>query len=299
VRSLLSLSEGAETTLEANPESIDPDKLDAYRRAGINRISIGVQSFDRGVLQKLGRRHSPERAEQAVREAAGVFENVAVDLIYGARRSTTMTARVDAERVAKLPVVHVSAYALTLDREVLAEEVPLARMRAQGRLELPNDAETLQQARAIRGVLRRAGFRRYEISNFARFGAESKHNALYWAGESYLGLGAGAFGCRHSGASAIRYSNHRAPERWLADLEAGALPVAEEDRLNWAQIRNEKVMLGLRTARGIDLEYLPERLFTEVEQMVKAGLARRSGGRLVLTTRGWDVHSAVSERLFE
>ena len=186
---------GAEVTIEVNPESCDRGRLRALRAAGVNRVSVGVQSFDPGVLAKLGRRHGPEAAERAIRAAADEVGNASVDLIYGARRSTVAIARADATRAVAAGAVHVSAYQLTLDPEVLAEEVPLARIRREGRLPLPSDDDAARQGAAIRAALRRAGLRRYEISNFARPGRESVHNRLYWEGESYLGLGAGAYGC--------------------------------------------------------------------------------------------------------
>jgi oxygen-independent coproporphyrinogen-3 oxidase len=295
----LGLPEAAEVTLEANPESVDPGRLAAWRRAGVNRLSIGVQSFDPAVLHKLGRRHGPESAERAVREAVRAFENVSVDLIYGARRSTVAIARADAERLASLGVSHVSAYALTLEAEVLAEEVPLARLRRLGRLSFPGEAETLAQARAIRGALARAGFRRYEISNFARPGFASAHNQIYWSGESYLGVGVGAYGCLHGDSGAVRWGNHRTPAEWFSAVEAGHLPTAEEERLEPRQVRNERRMLALRTARGLDLALLPAGRAPEVAALQRAGLARRLAARLVLTARGLDLHSSVAERLFE
>ncbi len=294
----LGLPPGAEVTLEANPESCEPPRLAAYRAAGVNRLSLGVQSFDRGVLAKLGRRHGPEVAERALRAAAEAFANVSVDLIYGARRSTVETARSDASRAAALGATHVSAYALTLDPEVLAEEVPLARMRRQGRLPLPSEDETVAQASAIRGVLRRAGFRRYEISNFARPGCASAHNRLYWEGESYLGVGAGAWGCLHGEGGACRWGNLRDPAAWLAAVEAGRLPTAEEDRLGGREVANERMMLALRTSRGLPEPLVPPARRGEVVALVSAGLASRRRGRLVLTARGLDLHSAVAERLF-
>src|SRR5512133_1450790 len=168
VRRRLALPPSAEVTIEANPESTDRARLRAWRAAGVNRVSVGVQSFDPAVLAKLGRRHGPDAAEQAIREAAEELGNVSVDLIYGARRSSPATARSDAERAARAGATHVSAYALTVDREALAEEVPFARMFREGRLSLPSDEETTAQGAAIRAALRRAGLRRYEISNFAR-----------------------------------------------------------------------------------------------------------------------------------
>jgi putative oxygen-independent coproporphyrinogen III oxidase len=293
------LPAGAEVTLEVNPESCDRDRLRAWRAAGVNRISVGVQSFDPGVLAKLGRRHGPELAERAVREAADEFGNVSVDLIYAARRSTVEIARADAARAVAAGAVHVSAYALTLDPEVMAEEVPLARMRREGRLPLPDDDASAAQATALRAALRRGGLRRYEISNFSRPGRESVHNRLYWEHESYLGLGAGAFGCLRGEESSVRYGNLRDAGAWLHAVEAGALPTAEEDRISPGADRNERLMLALRTTGGAPEGWLSPGQAREVAALVRHRLAVRRAGRLVLTSRGMDLHSAVSERLFE
>lgn len=298
-RQRLGLGPGAEVTLEANPESAEEERLGAYRAAGVNRFSIGVQSFDRLVLAKLGRQHGAPAAERAIRAAAATGAAVAVDLIYGGRRSTPESARRDAERLAALPVSHVSAYALTLDGSLLAEEVPLSRLLARGRISLPSEAETLAQARAIRAALRRAGFRRYEISNYARPGCESVHNRLYWQAESYLGVGAGATGCLHGPAGALRWENHRAVEPWLADLDAGRLPAASEERLGPAELGRERVLLSLRTAEGLAEEEIPPARRGEIPALLRARLAVRRAGRLVLTSRGMDLHSAVAERLVE
>jgi putative oxygen-independent coproporphyrinogen III oxidase len=300
----LGLPPGAEVTLEANPESVTPARAAAWRRAGVSRLSIGVQSFDAGVLRKLGRRHGPEAAERAVRDAAREVPNVSVDLIYGARRSSVATARSDAARAASLPVTHVSAYALTLDADVLAEDVPFARLARSGKLRFPSDEEALAQAEAVRDALEPAGLRRYEVSNFARPGFESRHNLLYWRSESYLGVGAGAVGCLHGDGGperpvAVRWTNHREVEAWFAAVDAGALPTAEEERLGPAEVRNERIMLALRTAGGIEAATLSPAQAAEAERLVGAGLAAMRRGRLALTRRGLDVHSAVAERLFE
>jgi oxygen-independent coproporphyrinogen-3 oxidase len=282
-----------------NPESCDHGRLRAWRDAGVNRVSVGAQSLDPGVLAKLGRRHSPEGAERAIRAAADVIGNASVDLIYGARRSTAEIARADASRAVGAGAVHVSAYQLTLDPEVLAEEVPLARMRRQGRLPLPDDDDAARQGAAIRAALRRLGLRRYEISNFARPGRESVHNRLYWDGESYLGLGAGAYGCLRSEAGAVRYGNVRDARAFADAALAARLPTAEEDRVEPGAARNERLMLALRTTRGAELAALSPAQAREAGEAVRRRLAVRRAGRLVLTSRGMDLHSALSERLFE
>ena len=299
IRNRVALPPDAEVTIEANPESCDAGRLRAWRDAGVNRVSIGVQSFDPGVLAKLGRRHGPEEAERAIRAAAAIVGNVSVDLIHGGRRSSPGIAAADAACAVAAGAVHVSAYALTLDPEVLAEEVPLARLARSGRVAFPDAEEVGRQGAAIRAALRRAGLRRYEVSNFARPGFESVHNGLYWAGESYLGLGAGAYGCLHHADGATRYGNLRDAEAWLAAVEAGRLPVAEEDRIGRAAERNEQVMLALRTTAGVALEGIGPARRPEVDALVRHRFAVRRGGRLVLTSRGMDLHSSISERLFE
>ncbi|HET8723525.1 MAG TPA: radical SAM family heme chaperone HemW [Anaeromyxobacteraceae bacterium] len=295
----LGLRPGAEVTLEANPESADAARAAAWKAAGVTRVSIGVQSFDRDVLRKLGRRHGPEDAERAIREVAGVIPNVSVDLIQGGRRSSEGTALADAERVASLPVAHVSAYALTLDADVLAEDVPLARLARAGRLTFPGEEEVASQGRAVAGVLARAGFRRYEISNFARPGMESRHNLLYWRSEDYLGAGAGAVGCVRWPGGGRRWTNHREVGPWLAAVEAGALPDASEEPLGPAELASERVLLALRTAEGLPLAELPARTEREVEALVSNGLATVEGGRLRLSAAGMDLHSAVVARLIQ
>jgi putative oxygen-independent coproporphyrinogen III oxidase len=299
LRDRLRLGADAEITVEANPESTRAEALRAWQAAGVNRVSIGVQSFDPAVLAKLGRQHGPDAAERAIRLAVERVGNVSVDLIYAARRSSVAIARADAERAVAAGAAHVSAYALTVDAAVLAEEVPFVRLARAGRLPLPPPEDAVAQARAIRGALRRAGLRRYEISNFARPGRESAHNRLYWEGESYLGLGAGAVGCFPAGEGAVRYANHRDPNRWLEDVEAGRSPTADEDRIDARAARNERVMLGLRTVDGVPLATLSERQRAEVPALAHGRLGVVRGGRLALTSRGMDVHSAVSERLFE
>jgi putative oxygen-independent coproporphyrinogen III oxidase len=295
-----------EVTIEANPESCDRARLQAWREAGVNRVSIGVQSFDPGVLAQLGRRHDGEAAGRAIAAAAAVIPNVSVDLIYAGRRSSPASAAADARRAVACGAVHVSAYALTLDAEVLAEEVPLARARRSGRLAFPGDEEAVAQARVIAAALRRAGLHRYEVSNFARPGLESVHNRLYWAGESYLGLGAGAAGCRRgpddslpAGAAAVRWQNLRDAGAWLDAVEAGRSPTGEEDRISPAADRNERLMLGLRTRDGVPLEGLTPPQRREVAELLRRRLAVTRGGRLVLTSRGLLLESAVAERLFE
>lgn len=305
VRARFPLPAGAEVTLEVNPESQDRGRLRAWREAGVNRLSIGAQSFDRAVLAKLGRRHDPDAARRVIRDAADALGNASVDLIYAGRRSSPAVAAADARAAVDAGAVHVSAYALTLDPAVLAEEVPLARLADRqaraGRVDFPGDEEAVAQAEAVRAALRRAGLRRYEISNFARPGFESVHNRLYWRGESYVGLGAGAYGFLRGapGEGGVRYGNLRDAGAWRAAVEEGRLPTAEEDRIGAGALANEGLMLALRTREGAPSGGLSAAQAREAAELVRHRLAVRRGDRLVLTGRGLALHSAVAERLFD
>jgi len=303
--SALTLSPRAEITLEANPGASDAERFAGYRRAGVNRLSIGVQSFQPETLAFLGRAHDAAMAEAAFGAArhAG-FENVSLDFIYGVPGQTIATAKADAERAVRLGPDHLSAYALTLEPEALAEEVPLAKQLARGEVVLPAEDQVVAMQRAVQDVYASAGLQRYEISNYARPGFHSRHNALYWTGGEYLAVGAGATGFVRAQGGGVRYSNHRSAERYFLDVEAGRVPEANREPLGSAELFAERLAMGLRLAQGIDLAGvcsafgLPtEARQAEADKMVKRGLARWEGPRLSLTPEGADLHSAVSAAL--
>lgn len=301
-----SLASGLEVTLEANPGASDAARFADYRRAGINRLSIGVQSFEPELLRALGRAHDAAEAERAFRAARrGGFENVSMDFIYGVQGQTVAQAERDAKRAVGLEPEHLSAYALTLDRESLAEEVPLARQLARGEVTLPSDEDTVAMARAIRDVYAVSGLSRYEISNYARPGFHSRHNSLYWTGGEYLALGVGATGfLLESPRAGRRYANVRSAEQYLAAVEAGRMPEASSERLGPKELFEERLAMGLRLSTGVDVEAVcgaygfparPRR--EEIDRLVAKGLAAREGGRVKLTEAGADLHSAIAARL--
>lgn len=299
---------GAEITLEANPGASDARRFGAYRALGVNRLSIGVQSFEPRTLAALGRRHTGTDAVRAYASArqAG-FSNVTLDLIYGAPGQTAAQARDDASRAAALGPEHLSAYALTL--EGLAEEVPLARAVRAGRVAVPGPDDAAEIGEAVRAVLVAAGYRRYEISNFARPGFESRHNLGYWQGDEYLGLGTGACGFLYRDPArpalgGVRYGNLRQPEVYLARTGAGALPEDWREDLAAATLAQERVFLGLRLVDGLDLEAACVELGVDstgydgpAAELERAGLARRIDRRLALTDRGLDLHTEAAVRL--
>jgi oxygen-independent coproporphyrinogen-3 oxidase len=295
-----------EVTLEANPGAADESRFAAYRHSGVNRLSIGAQSFQPEVLKMLGRAHGPEevgRAVQAGRKAG--FENISIDLIYGAPGHTPVRVRDDARRAVDLGTDHLSAYALTLVH--LAEEVPMARDRALGRIIVPDDDAQAGMGEIVREELRAGGFVRYEISNYARPAREARHNLLYWRGGPYLALGVGASGFARAedGRSGVRYSNKRAPEFYLADIDNGLRPEKEREEVGMRDIFLERLFTGLRLVEGLDLAALDALCGTNASTRHAARLTRLSadgflrwdGRRVALTDRGLDMHTAIATDL--
>ncbi|MBL8951273.1 MAG: radical SAM family heme chaperone HemW [Myxococcaceae bacterium] len=285
----LSLEGGAEITLEANPGAADASRFRDYRAAGVNRLSIGVQSFQASTLAALGRAHDGDAAEAAFRAArAAGFDNVSLDFIYGVHGQTLDQVVSDAARAASLEPEHLSAYALTLEKEALAEEVPLAKQLSRGEVTLPPDDAVIAMQRAVAAEYARVGLQRYEISNYAKPGFHSRHNAAYWTGGEYLALGSGATGRIGN----VRWQNHRSAERYLADVEAGRLPEANREPLDDQTLAAERVAMGLRLVSGIRLAGPAD----ELGRLERAGLVTL-GERVRLTDRGFDVHSSVAAAL--
>lgn len=301
LRGAYGLLPGCEVTLEANPGAADEARFAGYLEAGINRLSIGVQSFDAATLSKLGRGHDGDGARRAFRAArAAGFTNVSMDFIYGVQGQALAQVRADVEAAVALAPEHLSAYALTLDAESLAEEVPLAKQLARGEVQLPPDEEVVAMQRVVRDGFRAAGLERYEISNYARPGFHSRHNSAYWTGGDWLALGVGATGS----LGQLRYANQRSAERYLVEVEAGRLPEKSREALTDVERFEERVAMGLRLTTGVRLEHLCQTSGQPwgpreavVARLVAEGLAVVDAGRVRLTDAGFDVHSAIAARL--
>ncbi|MGZ6080505.1 MAG: radical SAM family heme chaperone HemW [Myxococcaceae bacterium] len=303
VQGALPVSPAAEVSLEANPEVADAARLAGYRAAGVNRLSLGIQSFDAGVLATLGRSHSPLEAESAFHAArAAGFENVSVDLILGVPGQSLGQSVADARRTAALGPEHASSYVLTVEREHLGAETVFSRRLRQGRLALPDEGAVVEMMDAVGEVLGGAGLARYEISSHAMPGRHSRHNALYWTGGESLAVGAGAVGFHASGTGGVRTTNLRSTPRWLEAVEAGRLPDEERETLDAVALYEERLLLGLRLRSGLDLFALwarsgvtPRR--TELEALIRDGFLEPVDQRFRLTTRGAHVHQELSARL--
>ena len=271
---------GAEVTVECNPEDADDAHLGAYRRAGVTRVSFGLQSTHAHVLAGLGRRRVPHAAEAvSAAVAAAGFTTWNLDLIFGAATESDGDWAATLERVLGLahPPPHVSAYGLTVE-----PGTPLARDAARHPDE---DAQARRYERTER-VLAAAGYAWEELSNWARPGHECRHNHLYWEQGDYAGIGSAA----HSHRAGVRWWNVRTPERYVDAVGAGRAPEAGREELTAGQREFEALSLSLRTPRGVPWHRLerPEEL---------EGLVERQGSRAVLTVRGRLLANEVSARI--
>ena len=265
----------AEVTIEANPDTIDAAKLAGLREAGYTRLSMGAQSFDQGVLDSLERLHQPasvRRAFAAARTAG--YTNVNLDLIYGANGETLASWRRTLEETITLRPEHVSAYALTIE-----PATPLGRKVQAGLVPGPEPDLQADMFDLACELLSDAGYRHYEVSNWAFSGFECKHNLGYWRKQPYLGLGSGA----HSYRDARRWWNLRPPTEYLDMVEHGLRPVGGEERLTLQDERLEEIFLKLRILEGVPVTSVAGDV---ASAFLQQGLLRRRNGHLVPTERG-------------
>lgn len=268
-----------EWTAEANPESFTSEVAETWRRAGVNRVSLGVQTFHAPALRWMGRLHGPDGAEQAVRIArrAGL-EDVSVDLIFALPEHLGRSWSDDLDRALALDVPHVSLYGLGVE-----SGTPLGRAVSEGR-EPPVDEERYRdEFLEAAARLTAAGYEHYEVSNFARPGHASRHNAVYWDGRPYLGLGNGA----HSYAHPIRRWNVRDWGAYRSRLLVGAPPEESRERIDEEARALERVWLALRTSQGLPLAELGAAARSRAEAWARNGRAVLVDGRLRLTAEGW------------
>ena len=303
VRGAFDIDAVAEVTLEVNPSSSSPHRARAWRAAGFNRVSVGVQSTHADILGFLGRVHDADRAIAALREVreAG-FDNVSADLIYGvpglddARWEETLLRVIDASPD------HVSCYELTIENGT-----PLHRSVAEGRVRVADAEMALCQHRIAVDVLASAGYSQYEVSNFARNGRQCAHNMVYWRNGHYVAAGVGAhghlpaalapaFGLEPSdGALAFRYEHGRDVTAYVADRARDPLSVSNVEWVDAGMRNEESIMLGLRLSEGVRLER--DGALSEARELAAAGFLELDGARAMVTPRGEDVLNQVALRL--
>lgn len=293
-----------ETTLELNPSTLERERLPGFREAGINRLSVGVQSFDDTTLKRLGRAHRADEVHLTLAAARSAgFEVLSLDLIFAAPGQDLERCERDLEQTIAFGPEHVSAYELTLE-----PGTPFAAAAARGRLALPDEDAALAMLDRAEQRLRDAGYERYEISSYARPGFAAVHNRRYWERRPVLGLGMGAFSTDPASAAApygTRRANTRDLRSYLERVGAGASPEAQPpERLDVATARGEAAFLALREARGLEAAAFarefgaPPRGFwpDAIESLTGQGLLRESPqGDLCLSARGRRLADSVFE----
>ncbi|HUG84718.1 MAG TPA: radical SAM family heme chaperone HemW, partial [Euzebya sp.] len=290
VRAAFPVAPDAEWTVEANPETVTVEMAQGLAEAGVNRISLGAQSFDDRVLQTLGRWHDPASVATAVHRLrdAGVA-HLSLDLIYGTPGETDESWRRSLDRVLDLGVEHVSAYALTVE-----PNTPYAaRVRRQPALEPDEDVQAARMALAEER-LAAAGLRRYEVSNWAVPGRESRHNLTYWRGGDWLAFGSGA----HGAWQGRRWWLVRDPAKYARMVASGNEPLGGEEHVDADAVRLERLMMGLRLVEGVPRAEVQPLDPATVARLIAGGLLTpRDGDRLALTPAGMPLAGAVIRQL--
>jgi putative oxygen-independent coproporphyrinogen III oxidase len=283
------LEAGAEVTVEANPETVTVEYMQALAEAGVNRVSMGAQSFAPHVLEFLGRRHTADRPLEAVGavRAAGI-DRVSLDLIYGAPGETDADWEHSLRTAVDAGLDHISAYALTVE----ANTQYAAMVKADPGLAPDEDvqADRMEVASELLGA---AGLDRYEVSNWARPGHESRHNLVYWRGGDWLGIGAGA----HGHWRGRRTWQVRAPQRWVELVEAGEEPLGGAELLTAEQQREERLLMGLRIREGVARAEVEPIAEGAAAALVAQGLIADDGERIRVTDEGRALTGAIILRL--
>jgi len=272
--------EGAEVTVECNPDDVDAEMIDVYAGVGVNRLSIGVQSMVPHVLASLGRTHDPRNVANAVRFARdGGVDNLNLDIIYGVHGESVDDWRRTVEGVLELDPSHVSAYGLTVEGGTPLADDPSRH---------PDDDVQAEMYEVADDLLAAAGLANYEVSNWARPGNECRHNRIYWSQGDYVGFGSAA----HSHRQGRRWWNVRTPDRFIELIEAGESAESSAEVLDEEQRRLEGLQLAIRMREGVS-----RGSFSDDDLRMLEGLLTESGDRLVLTRRGRLMANEVSVRL--
>lgn len=286
VQETFRLPAGAEFTVEANPESASAEKFAVMRNYGVNRLSMGVQSFNNRILKKIGRIHTAEQVFQCVEDARDAgFENISIDLIFRLPTQTLADFQDSLRQALSLDLPHYSIYALILENKTI-----FYNLMRKGKLPLPSEDEEADMYALAMETMAQAGREQYEISNYAKPGFQSRHNLTYWQNGSYFGFGAGA----HGYMAGSRYNNHGPIQHYLEPLRQGESPIFHQSELTQKEKVEEELMLGMRTMSGVDRQVFArkygialEELYGGVISSLQAeGLVSWKGERLTLTRKG-------------
>ena len=242
-----SVATDVEVTLEANPSSVEARRFQGYRRAGVNRVSLGVQALDDAALKELGRLHNAQEALAAVAVARSIFARYSFDLIYARPRQTPQAWAAELKRAIAEAAEHLSLYQLTIE-----PDTPFAALRAAGKLAIPDDETARALYDTTQEICAAAGLPAYEVSNHARPSAECRHNLVYWRAHEYAGIGPGAHGRLDIGGRRHATVKEKRPEAWLMRVEALGHGLLGDEVLTSEERADEFLLMGLRLAVGID-----------------------------------------------
>ena len=292
---VMDLSEVEEITIEANPGDLDPDKIAVLKDSQVNRVSLGVQTFDNKMLKKIGRSHQEQDIYDNIRhlKQAG-FDNISIDLIYALPGQSMDQVKENVAKAIDLDIPHMSLYSLILENHT----VFMNRMR-RGKLPLPKEELEAEMFEYIIEELEKAGFEHYEISNFSKPGFESRHNLVYWDNAEYYGLGAGASGY----VDGIRYKNHGPIRHYIEAVEAGKARITEE-HLTLEEKMEEELFLGLRKKTGVSKARFEEKFGVSFDQrygqvvasLTEQGLLVPDDKQVRMTKRGLFLGDTVAEK---
>lgn len=282
-------SNNMEITLEANPTSVEASRFRGYAAAGVNRVSIGVQSLRDNDLRALGRLHSADDAKRAVHTARDVFPRVSFDLIYGRQHQTLFDWENELGEALSLQPDHISLYQLTIE-DGTAFGDRFARGRLQG---LPDEDLSADMFEITQDLTNDAGLFSYEISNHARPGEESLHNLIYWRSGDWVGLGPGAHGRVTLPEVRLATEAHKYPGKWLAAVENESDGDCIREAISERDVLEERLIMGLRLSEGVSLKFIPEILFLKINDLINSGYLEIVEKRLRTTRSGRPLLNSV------
>ncbi|MEM9277289.1 MAG: radical SAM family heme chaperone HemW [Pseudomonadota bacterium] len=289
-----SVADNVEITLEANPSSVDASRFAGYHAAGVNRVSLGVQSLDDEQLKFLGRLHNAEEARRAIETARAHFPRMSFDMIYARPEQTAASWEKELLKAIDLAADHLSLYQLTVE-----QGTPFFDLHERGKFEIPNEDRAAELYELTQDIVTDAGFETYEISNHARSGSECRHNLVYWRGQEYAGIGPGAHGRLHTNRGRLATATLKNPESWWQQAMAKGHGIEEESYLDAEEHGDELLLMGLRLSEGFDPDRfeevsghpLPE---DKVQFLEGIGMVEKlPDGKIRATSKGFLVLDAV------
>lgn len=295
------IDDGAEITLEANPTSFEINKFKDFKAAGIERVSIGVQSLVDKDLKQLGRMHNSTGAMEAIQQAGRIFDRVSFDLIYARQGQSLRAWQQELKEAMALAKGHLSLYQLTIEKGT-----PFYKAHKEGELILPDMDAASDMYEWTRGYMQEHGYERYEISNYASEGQECRHNLAYWHYDEYLGIGPGAHSRLHNNKGTMALMMWHKPDKWLNTVTNKGAGLQTEQVLSKCELIEEIIMMGLRVKEGVDFGNFQSKTgepllnildHNNINLYHQLGLLELTGGHIRLTDKGLMLHSYLVPRL--